>query len=97
MAASIVMRACKVRVCVRLRPEEVGIHISRRLDFLGEVRGVFVRKGGRRGLRDDEAGGIGVEEVEREGVPDAAGAVDGDYVGHGCGCEVRVMWRRLSW
>lgn len=49
---------------------------------------------GRRGLRDDEACGIGVEEVEGEGVADAAGAVDGDYVGHDCG---RVEWRRLSW
>lgn len=69
----------------------------------GRLEGGFLMRGswwGRRGLRDDEAGGIGVEEIEREGVADAAGAVDWDYVGHDCGCvegEVRAAWRRLSW
>lgn len=101
MAASIVMRAWSVRVCASCRPVGVGVHISRRLDLLewGDQRW-FLRRGswwGRRGIRDDEAGGIGVEEVEGEGVADAAGAVDGDYVGHDCGCEVRAAWRRLSW
>lgn len=55
MAASIVMRACRVRVCVRLRPEEVGVHISRRLDLLeGRQRGRF-----------EKGGLVGEEELTR--------------------------------
>jgi hypothetical protein len=34
MAASMVMRAWRVRVCVSWRPDGVGVHISRRLDLL---------------------------------------------------------------